>query len=62
MLYATIIRTLGDGRIHVRISAKSADADGDVEVIDVLQGEKLEELRARADRFVKERLGRLALN
>lgn len=57
MLYATIIRTRSDGRIHVRISTDSADPDGDIEIIDVLQGEDREELRTRAARFIKERVG-----
>ncbi len=55
MFYATIIRDRF-GRIHVRVSERSGDAGGDVEVIDVLQGEDRQELKARATRFVSNHL------
>lgn len=51
MHVATIIRDNKTGRIHVRIG-KAAQSDGDVTVIDVLNGADLRELKSRAERFV----------
>lgn len=52
MIVATIVRDKKDGRIHVRIGKKPQDG-GNVEVIDVLNGTDLKELKDRAERYVK---------
>ncbi|MEY4745201.1 MAG: hypothetical protein RL272_1146 [Candidatus Parcubacteria bacterium] len=53
MYVATIVRDKKDGRIHVRLG-KTAQDGGNVEVVDVLNGAELKELKDRAERFVQE--------
>lgn len=53
MYVATIVRDKRDGRIHVRLG-KSTQDGGNVEVVDVLNGTELKELKERAERFVKD--------
>ncbi len=53
MYVATIVRDKRDGRVHVRIG-KAPQNGGNVEVVDILNGTDLKELKDRAERFVEE--------
>lgn len=52
MYVATVVRDKKDGRIHVRLG-KTPQNGGNVEVIDVLNGTDLKELKDRAERYAK---------
>jgi hypothetical protein len=53
MYVATIVRDKRSGRIHVRFG-KAAQDGGNVEVIDLLNGTDLKELKDRAEKFMLE--------
>lgn len=53
MYVATVVRDKKNGRLHVRLG-KAAQNGGDVEVVDVLNGSDLKELKDRAEKFVLE--------
>ncbi len=53
MYVATIVRDKKDGRIHVRIGKKPQEG-GNVEIVDVLNGADLKELKERAERYARE--------
>ena len=52
MHVATIVRDKA-GRHHVRLG-KKAQAGGEVEVIETLNGSDIKELKRRAERFIQE--------
>jgi hypothetical protein len=53
MYVATVIKEKKNGHYHVRIG-KKPQVGGDVDVIDVLNGADLKELKDRAERLVSE--------
>lgn len=53
---ATIVRSKKDGVIHIRVSSKGPQTGGDVELIEILQGEDEEELKERAVRYAQEKI------
>ncbi len=56
MPIATIIRDK-NGSVHVRISPSKSATGGDIEVIEVLIGGDVDELRDRAHKFAKGQRG-----
>lgn len=56
MLVATIVRDKNNGRIYIRIG-DAPQPNGNVKVVEVLQGTDRTELKKLAERFVKNSLG-----
>ncbi len=56
MLTATIIRLKKTGHIYVRVSpGDEPDASGDdVEILEILRGDSRQELKDRAEKYVRE--------
>lgn len=51
MYVATVIRDKKTGRLHVRLG-KDPQKEGEVELVDILNGDDLKELKDRAERLV----------